>query len=63
MMKLETAQPSCECMSEPQAVRDAASVNQEFLFVAFDRSCSAATWLLEEFSQDRALSGRSAHKG
>lgn len=26
-------------------------------------SCSAATWLLDEFSQDRALSGRSAHKG
>ncbi|WP_292519948.1 hypothetical protein [Mesorhizobium sp.] len=37
-MKLETAQLSCECMPEPQTVRGAASVNQDFrLFVAFDR--------------------------
>jgi hypothetical protein len=37
---METAQPSCECMPEPQTVRGAASVNQDFrLFVAFDRFC------------------------
>lgn len=28
MMKLETAQPSCECMPEPQTVRGAASVTK-----------------------------------
>lgn len=60
MTKLETAQPFCECMLGPQAVRDAASDHYFRLFVAFDRLCpvlpskrfsfSAAICSLDEFA-------------
>jgi hypothetical protein len=40
MMKLETAQPSCACMSEPQGDSRRCVGNQDFrLVVAFDRFC------------------------
>lgn len=42
-MKLEMAQPSCDCMLGPQAVRDAPSIDQYFrFFAAFDRLVSFA---------------------